>query len=201
MSAAKRKEDLPEYKVVMLGDSNVGKTSIIHRFIEKSFDHDYEPTVGASFLTKVMKVDTDKLVLNIWDTAGQERYKSLISTYARNAHAAILVYDVMNPDTFTNVEKWRDELLKYTKNDILLYLVANKIDLGFVVQNSEGLKWAKDNKCIFHQTSAFSGQGVNDLFSLVAGHLHAVNPHMEQSSIPDLVLKEKNKDESKSHCC
>lgn len=196
----KQATDSREFKVIMLGDSNVGKTSIIKRFSANNFDQDVEPTVGASYMTKEMNVDGNKIIMNIWDTAGQERYQSLIANYSRNAHAAVLVYDTTNSESFTNIDRWRDELNKFSSPNLLIFLVANKIDLEASVEDIEAIRWTKQNRATFQQTSAATGRGINDLFNAVARQLNEKAEELEKgNSFQKRNLKEEPK--KQGSCC
>lgn len=195
-------EKLREYKVIMIGDSNVGKTSILQRFNQKDFDFDMEPTVGASFMTKIIKIHEEKMIMNIWDTAGQERYKSLLSTYSRNANVAVLVYDVTNQESFDNIDTWKQEVFKFINGKLILFLVANKYDLESTVSEDDAIRWAKANHAHFFQTSAANGRGIKELFSNVAEQLYQNKAEFEQEpDIPAFDLKRKKKQKSKGTCC
>ena len=119
------KRSIDTYKVVILGDSSVGKSSIINRYINKVFNDYNEPTIGAAFFTVIINKN---IQLEIWDTAGQERYKSLAPMYYRGSHAAFVVYDITNKNSFNNALKWIDEL-KMITDGCLIYLIGNKSDL------------------------------------------------------------------------
>lgn len=188
-----------EYKVIMMGDSGVGKTSIIQRFAKHTFDFSMETTVGASFLSKSVKTERGTTVLNIWDTAGQEKYKSLISTYARNANAAVFVFDLTSPSSFSNINQWYDELLKYCDlEETLIFIVGNKGDLEITVPEQSAMIWAKEHNTIYMRTSARSGSGVKDLFIHVANSLLEKIPNTIQEPLPNI---NDLKPEKKSGCC
>jgi small GTP-binding protein len=162
------------HKVVIVGDSNVGKTSIIRVFDEQTFDPSVSPTVGASFLSKTVVVGQAPVILNIWDTAGQERYRSLIPTYAHGARAAILCYDTANGASFDALKGWLESLQRFCSPECLLFVVGNKIDLPAVVPQATAKKWAQDHgaQCLF--TSAADGVGVRELFRAIAEALSHV---------------------------
>ena len=117
------------YKLVLLGDSAVGKSSITHRFVTNQFYEFSEPTIGAAFLTKTLEMKTRKIRFEIWDTAGQERYKSLAPMYYRGATVAVVVYDLTQKDSFRGAESWVNELFRKVNGDIIVALVGNKLDL------------------------------------------------------------------------
>ena len=107
--------ELPAFKIAFLGDSSVGKTSIIQRFYDGTFQQDQDTTIGASFIQRDMDTEHGKIQLNIWDTAGQERYRSLVSTYTRGCNAAILCFAYNDYESFDHLEDWIDELEKQSK--------------------------------------------------------------------------------------
>jgi small GTP-binding protein len=162
------------HKIVIIGDSDVGKTSIIRCFDEQTFDSSQTPTVGASFLSKTVVVNTFPVVLNIWDTAGQERYRSLIPTYAHGARAAILCYDCSSLATFDALDTWLETLQRFCASDCLLFLVGNKIDLPETVPQARAKQWATDHNAQFKLTSAKDGVGVSELFKAIAEALSSV---------------------------
>lgn len=118
-----------KYKIVFLGNQNVGKTSIIHRFIYETFEDNYQATIGIDFMSQKMFVEDKVIILNLWDTAGQERFKSLIPSYIKDSAVAIVCYDVTNAESFTSVEKWIEDAKAIREDDVLLILVGNKSDM------------------------------------------------------------------------
>ncbi|XP_054707198.1 ras-related protein Rab-22A-like isoform X2 [Uloborus diversus] len=118
-----------EVKLCVLGDSGVGKSSIVQRFVHNTFNPSVESTIGASFMTKCLLVDDCTFKFNIWDTAGQERYRSLAPMYYRNAGAAIIVYDVTSHSTFQSVKGWIRELQLHGSSDVVMAIAGNKADL------------------------------------------------------------------------
>ena len=186
-----------EFKVVIMGDSSIGKTSIVQRFNQETFDYQMDTTIGASFLTKIVQTSTGPVTLNVWDTAGQERYRSLIPTYARGANAAIICYDVTSQISFDHLQGWIDELHKFCSEDIPIYIVGNKCDLDAVVPNSEGEKFAEDHGCSCMFTSAKQGTGIKELFTNIAEKLGSFTEEPEVNGI-DLNVESQNK---KKKCC
>lgn len=119
-----------KYKIVFLGDQSVGKTSLILRFTQDTFDGNYQATIGIDFLSKTMYVDDKMVRLQLWDTAGQERFRSLIPSYIKDSSVAVVVYDITNKPSFTNVTKWIDDAKSIRGNDLMIIMVANKIDMA-----------------------------------------------------------------------
>lgn len=166
------------FKLVLLGESAVGKSSIVHRFVKDTFDDMRESTIGAAFLTQSIQVpETNTTVkFEIWDTAGQERYKSLAPMYYRNAHAALCVYDITSEASFVKAQDWIKELKKQAPDGIVIALVGNKADLAAdraVAEHSlheylEQLNLDAEPRVIHHECSAKSGDGVLDIFQEIA---------------------------------
>eukprot|EP00826_Nyctotherus_ovalis_P045387 TRINITY_DN5026_c0_g1_i24.p1 TRINITY_DN5026_c0_g1~~TRINITY_DN5026_c0_g1_i24.p1 ORF type:complete len:215 (-),score=67.27 TRINITY_DN5026_c0_g1_i24:172-816(-) len=163
----------PKYKIVFLGDTFVGKTCIIGRFMYDSFNENYDITIGIDFLSKSMCVDDKVVKLQLWDTAGQERFKSLIPNYLREASAAVVVYDITNRKTFDSVRQWVTETRNLQGDDIKIMLVGNKTDLvdKRQVKTDEGEKLAEELKLDFVETSSKTGSNINELFVSIASSL------------------------------
>jgi len=134
------------FKVVLLGDSGVGKSNILSRYLKNEFSYDTKTTVGVEFGAKSIEIEDFKIKAQIWDTAGQERYKSITNAYYKGAKGALLVYDITNKKTFENISKWVPELKNSGDKDVTIILVGNKIDLEEErqVSTEEGQKKAKE---------------------------------------------------------
>ena len=163
------KETIPRYKVVLLGEGRVGKTSLLLRFVENSYMEGRPATSSASYLEKHVFVPPQKEAqLCIWDTAGQERFHSLGPIYYRDAKGAILVYDITDESTFERVKGWTKELRKMvgTNKKICLTIVGNKLDLerSRVVSTENVRKYAQSVGAAFFEASAKTGSGVEDVF-------------------------------------
>ncbi|KAH3767127.1 GTPase Ryh1 [Pelomyxa schiedti] len=159
---------LARYKMVFLGDSYVGKTSIITRFMYDTFDNTYQTTIGIDFLAKTMYMDGKTLRLQLWDTAGQERFRSLIPSYIRDCSVAVVVYDITKRESFQNVDKWIEDVR--AERNVILVLVGNKTDLSEKRQVSieEGEQKAKEFQTIFLETSAKANYNIKQLFRKIA---------------------------------
>lgn len=160
-------------KIVLLGDSGVGKTSLAVRYARGIFTKTSNPTIGASFLTKTIVVDHVKIKQQIWDTAGQERFRSLAPMYYRGARAAILVYDITQHTTFERVQEWVRELQANSREEIVLSLVGNKCDMSDkrAVSFAHAKEYADSIGAMVCETSAKTNQGVDAMFLLVSKEL------------------------------
>jgi small GTP-binding protein len=153
-------------KVTVIGNANVGKSSIIHRFINEETLDNSEPTIGANFLTKILDFEKYSIKLSIWDTAGQERYSSLAASYTRGSTACLLIYDITNYESFLALDKWYKLIKDNLDPDCILFILGNKEDL--IGQEKVTLQQAKDycgplNFSHF-RISAKTGVGVEDVF-------------------------------------
>lgn len=167
-----------EVKVVLLGDSGVGKSSIVMRFVSNTYDKYNESTIGASFMSKMIMVDGHSIKYQIWDTAGQEKYHSLAPMYYRGAAAAIVVYDITKRSTFETLKAWVKELQQLGPPDIIICVCGNKADLKDQreVDSADAKRYAQEIGAIFFETSAKSGDAsgkVQDMFVDVARKLPA----------------------------
>ncbi|XP_016087199.1 ras-related protein Rab-18-B-like [Sinocyclocheilus grahami] len=157
---------LTTLKILIIGESGVGKSSLLLRFTDDTFDPELAATIGVDFKVKTIAIDGNRAKLAIWDTAGQERFRTLTPSYYRGAQGVILVYDVSKRDTFTKLENWLNELETYcTHNDLVKMLVGNKIDKdNREVDRNEGLKFARKHNMLFIEASAKTRDGVQCAF-------------------------------------
>jgi len=161
------------FKLVLLGDAAVGKSSCVERFVKNEFFEFQQPTIGAAFLTQTVALDDYIVKFEIWDTAGQERYRSLAPMYYRGAAAALVCYDITAQESFVGAKTWIEELQRQGSADIVIGLAGNKMDLEDKreVSKDEAKRYAEDNGCIFFETSAKSGENVNAVFNEIAKKL------------------------------
>mmetsp|Transcript_110921 Transcript_110921/g.192259 ORF Transcript_110921/g.192259 Transcript_110921/m.192259 type:complete len:208 (-) Transcript_110921:136-759(-) len=153
-------------KLLLIGDSGVGKSCLLLRFTDNDFKDSYVTTIGIDFKIREVDIGGQKCKIQIWDTAGQERFRTITSAYYRGAHGIGLTYDVTCRDSFENISYWMKHMEKYAAADVCRIIIANKTDLvdKRVVQTSEGQQLAKQYNCDFYETSAMSGEGVQAAF-------------------------------------
>ncbi|XP_075370735.1 ras-related protein Rab-26 [Mycteria americana] len=184
------------FKVMLVGDSGVGKTCLLVRFKDGAFlAGSFISTVGIDFRNKVLTVDGVKVKLQIWDTAGQERFRSVTHAYYRDAHALLLLYDVTNKASFDNIQAWLTEIHEYAQQDVVLMLLGNKVDSAQdrVVKREDGEKLAKEYGVPFMETSAKSGLNVELAFTAIAKELKHRSmklPNEPKFKLHDYVKKE-----------
>ncbi|XP_050534481.1 ras-related protein Rab-37 isoform X4 [Daktulosphaira vitifoliae] len=163
------------HKTILLGDSGVGKTSLLVRFDTGQFQTgNFSATVGIGFTNKVISVEDSKVKLQIWDTAGQERFRSVTHAYYRDAHALLLLYDVTNRTSFDNIRAWLSEIRDYANDQVVIMLIGNKADCSTsdrIIKKEEGEKLAQEYSVTFMETSAKSGLNVDVAFMAVAREL------------------------------
>lgn len=158
----------PIYKVALIGDGNVGKTSLVRRFCEGKFDESRILTIGVDFQIKTVQLGEKTVRLSIWDIAGQDRFRAFRDQFYSGTLAAALVYDVTSPATFFNLARWRNEVLASVPG-VPLAVIGNKKDLGPVVPPGEAEGWAKfEGRMPFLQTSALTGENVEAFFQGLA---------------------------------
>ena len=166
-------------KLLTLGDTNVGKTSVVLRFSDDKYNDNQLSTIGVDFRTKYMKLGENSVKVLIWDTAGQARFKNIAKQYYRGANGVLLIYDVCKRKSLEKIGFWLEELKTYNNIDELcIYLVGNKIDLEGkrVITKEEGQKYAEDNQINYFEVSAKSGEGIHDLFNdIIKGSIDKLN--------------------------
>ncbi|CAN1747574.1 Ras-related protein RABF1, partial [Linum perenne] len=153
-------------QLVLLGDSGVGKSCIVLRFVRGQFDPTSKVTIGASFLSQTLALeDSTTVKFEIWDTAGQERYAALAPLYYRGAAVAVIVYDITSPESFKKAQYWVKELQKHGSPDIVLALVGNKADLH--ENREDGIDYAEKNGMFFIEASAKTSDNISQLFQVI----------------------------------
>eukprot|EP00249_Psilotum_nudum_P005922 c19326_g1_i1 orf=642-1295(-) len=164
------------FKVVLIGDSGVGKSNLLSRFTRNEFSLESKSTIGVEFATRSITVDGKKIKAQIWDTAGQERYRAITSAYYRGAVGALLVYDITRHVTFENVERWLKELKDHTDSNIVVMLVGNKSDLRHLraVSTEDGRAFSEREGLYFMETSALESTNVENSFKEVLTQIYKI---------------------------
>ncbi|KAK1734824.1 Rab family small GTPase [Skeletonema marinoi] len=187
------------FKLVLLGDTAVGKSCLVVRFVRDEFFEFQEPTIGAAFLTQTVALDDSTVKFEIWDTAGQERYRSLAPMYYRGAAAAIVVYDITNPDSFAGAKSWVKELQRRGDQNVVIAMAGNKADLEGrrKVEFADANAYAEENGILHMETSAKNANNVKDLFVEIAKRVPKATQQPDREAFP-IGMQQKN--ESRS-CC
>lgn len=193
-----------EVKVVLLGDTGVGKSSLVLRFVTNNFKPYSESTIGASFMSKMITVNSKQIKFQIWDTAGQEKYHSLAPMYYRGAAAAIIVYDITRPNTFNTLKNWVDELRSKGPKDIAIAIAGNKADLESQREVDKGMAmtYAEEIGAMYLETSAKDDLNVHDVFVELSKKLPA--PVQADSNIlknGNANMRNTQKNTQKGGCC
>ncbi|XP_063934280.1 ras-related protein Rab-11B-like [Zophobas morio] len=154
------------FKIVMIGDSGVGKSNLLSRFTKNEFNLESKSTIGVEFATRTIEVEGKVIKAQIWDTAGQERYRAITSAYYRGAVGALLVYDIAKRETFENIRKWLKELKSHAEENIVVTIVGNKSDLRHLraVTTDEAHEFAEKESLSFIETSALDSSNVETAF-------------------------------------
>ena len=187
------------YKLLLLGDSTVGKTCFLIKYTDQSFQDIHMATIGLDYRVKTMKLKNNKEVkIQIWDTAGQDRFRSITKNYYKGSHGIILIYDITNRRTFENVQKWISQIREETSQNVVIYLIGNKIDMKEErkVSTEEGKKLADELGLPFMETSAKEGININEVFDDIVERVDKVFGNMPTAPKKNKVYKPKN-----GKCC
>ena len=199
------------FKVVLVGDSFVGKTNIMSKYLKNEFHEDSKATVGVEFGSKQFTIDGHSVKSQIWDTAGQERYKAITSAYYKGAKGAFIVYDITRKNSFESVEKWVSDVTSVADKKITIVLIGNKSDLEDQRQVTKEEAQDKANKLeiAFMETSAFSGDNLDKAFEMMINEVYK-KCHEEMLADgeldiiqggEDINLAKKNTNTQKKKCC
>ena len=196
------------FKVLLLGNSDVGKSSLLLRFVDSIWNDSFVPTIGVDFKVKTVDIGEKKIKMQIWDTAGQERFRNVVSTYFRGSNGILLIYDITTRDSFKNLEGWLIEIEKNASENVLKILIGNKNDLENerVISKEEGQNFANKYGMKFIETSAKMDTNVNEAFLTLAKLMMELSTNakpLTQKKIENKVLtastgKDLNK---KKGCC
>ena len=162
------------FKVVLVGDSSVGKTNIMSKYLKNEFHEDSKATVGVEFGSKQFTIEGHSIKAQIWDTAGQERYKAITSAYYKGAKGAFAVYDITRRSSFESIEKWVNDLSSTADKKVTIVIIGNKSDLEDhrQITKEEGQEKANKLQVAFLETSAFSGENLDKAFEMMVNEIY-----------------------------
>ena len=189
------------FKILTLGESGVGKTCILRRFVENKFIKNHLATIGIDFRTKTIPINDYEVKLKIWDTAGEERFRNITNQYYKGADGIILVFDLTNFDTMNKIRDWYNQIKNNTSsNDIGLVLVA-KSDLKREISTEESLNLSKELNIQLFETSALTGEGVNEIFEFLTKDIISKKNLDDNYNEKNVTLGSGGKKEKKGDCC
>ncbi len=182
------------YKIVIIGDSGVGKSNILSRYVRDEFSMDTKATVGVEFGSKIISINNQQIKIQIWDTAGQEKYKSVSTIYYKGAKGALLVYDISRKETFNNLNRWINEIKNNSDENINILLIGNKCDLeeGRQISQEEAFEKAKEINACFLEVSALQAVNIEKAFKYLIQQIHNKNNYRIDEK--KNTLKENNND-------
>ena len=177
------------FKILLVGDSGVGKSSLLFRYSDQAFIQNHIPTIGVDFKIRTIVMEGKTIKVQIWDTAGQERFKAISQTFYKGAHGIFLVYDVTNSDSFYNISKWNEDVEKYGTEDVKRVIVGNKSDLfNKMVDFDSGQKVSDALGVPFVETSAKQNCNVDQAFlTMVKGIKQTVEKRINKENTLDVV--------------
>lgn len=205
------------YKIVLIGDSGVGKSNLLSRFTRDEFNLESRSTIGVEFATRTVEVDGKRVKAQIWDTAGQERYRAITSAYYRGALGALIVYDITKTESYESVSRWLKELKDHADANIIIELVGNKSDLDHLraVPTDEAKNFASENNLLFTEASALSADNVDlsfhqllkNIYEMISKHqldTKDSNSHKPTTGGPTITLTpapQEKRSKNNSNCC
>ena len=186
------------FKIILIGNSGVGKSSILQRYIQKVFQESFASTIGVDFFMKTINIGDKSIKLQLWDTAGTEKFRSITTGYYRGADAAFVVFDLSSKTSFKNLNEWIESYYKYSNPDVEknVILIGNKSDLfdKREVTKEEIEKFIKDNNINYFETSAKDGKNIDECFTFIAKKLMNQNANKENSEHKDIIKNENLKE-------
>ena len=196
------------FKIVLIGESGVGKSNMLSRFTKNEFNLESKATIGVEFATKCITFNKKVIKSQIWDTAGQERFRAITSSYYKGAMGALLVFDISKKQSFDNLDRWLNEVRAFTKSEVCIILVGNKADLAYMreVPQEEAIKYAAQQKIPYFETSALASTNVEKVFEeLLVGIARSTDPYFdsiaEAPRIDTTNTVQLNNTKKKNNCC
>ncbi len=195
------------FKLILIGDSCVGKSNILLKYLKNQFNENSKTTVGVEFGTKNIIINNKRIKIQIWDTAGQERYRSITSAYYKGAKGALIVYDITRKNTFDNIDKWITDLKLNGDKNICIIILGNKSDLidKREINKNDGIKKAEMYKTAFLETSALNGDNISKAFDELIEQIVINNKNIFQDDNENEIDKGVNLNDEKNNnnkkCC
>ena len=192
------------YKVLLLGDTTVGKTCFLMKYTDKTFQEVHMSTIGLDYRLKTMTLKSGKNVkLQIWDTAGQDRFRSITKNYYKSANGIILIYDVTSLLTYENVKTWISQIREEAPQNVVIFIAGNKIDMEEErkVKTEDGIKLADEYGFLFFETSAKNDININETFEDLVEEIDKVHSKLDVNNSGIIVKNKLYKGNSKNGCC
>ena len=195
------------FKLILIGDSYVGKSNILLKYLKNQFNENSKTTIGVEFGTKNIIINNKRIKIQIWDTAGQERYRSITSAYYKGAKGALIVYDITRKNTFDNIDKWITDLKLNGDKNICIIILGNKSDLidKREINKNDGIKKAEMYKTAFLETSALNGDNISKAFDELIEQIVINNKNIFQDDNKNEIDKGVNLNDEKNNnnkkCC
>ena len=188
------------FKVLLLGDSEVGKSCFLMRYSENVFIENYITTIGLDYKLKTVKLDTGKTIkVQLWDTAGQDKYRTIAKNYYKGSHGILLLYDITKQSSFDNIREWVRDIKEEVNEKAILFLIGNKIDMEDQrkIPKEKGVELAEEFKIPFFEASAKSGENVDEVFKALYNKICEIYGDLERERGTKLIKKRK----IKGRCC
>ena len=195
------------FKLILIGDSYVGKSNILLKYLKNQFNENSKTTIGVEFGTKNIIINNKRIKIQIWDTAGQERYRSITSAYYKGAKGALIVYDITRKNTFDNIDKWITDLKLNGDKNLCIIILGNKSDLidKREINKNDGIKKAEMYKTAFLETSALNGDNISKAFDELIEQIVINNKNIFQDDNENEIDKGVNLNDEKNNnnkkCC
>lgn len=184
------------FKIILIGDSNCGKTSLINRYVKKTFSENYICTIGVDFMMKNILINKELIKLQIWDTAGMEKYKQITTSYYRGAQAALICFDLTSYQSFLNLEKWISDYQRYSNSIFkkVIYIIGTKCDLvdERKVGNKEIDDFVKRNNFAYYECSAKTGSNIDFLFIELSNFLYSHYKNIKDDEVKNAIAIRKS---------
>ena len=190
------------YKIVLVGDSNVGKTHLLSRYIKNTLPKPSTNTIGVEFATRIVPLLSGVTVKSqIWDTAGQERYRSIVTAHYRKAVGGMLVFDVSSEESFRHSKKWLEELRRGAEPSIAVLLIGNKVDVERQVTFEQAQSFAESENISYMETSALTGVGVPEAFQLLLEEIYSKSKNKPKLDVKEMLITRNDVPKKSWYCC